>query len=79
NEQWIQADRPGIYSGQCSQFCGAQHAHMAFEVVAQSAADFHAWRDAQGRNAMQTQASAHDAHGAQFSAGKKLFDERCAG
>jgi cytochrome c oxidase subunit 2 len=79
NEQWIQADRPGIYRGQCSQFCGAQHAHMVFEVVAQSAADFDAWRDAQGRNAMQTQASAHDAHDAQFSAGKKLFDERCAG
>ncbi|MEZ2306543.1 cytochrome c oxidase subunit II [Paraburkholderia sp. RCC_158] len=79
NEQWIQADRPGVYRGQCSQFCGAQHAHMAFEVVAQSAADFDAWRDAQGRNAMPTQASAHGAHDAQFSAGKKLFDERCAG
>ncbi|MEX3670459.1 cytochrome c oxidase subunit II [Paraburkholderia phenoliruptrix] len=91
NEQWIQADRPGIYRGQCSQFCGAQHAHMAFEVVAQSAAAFDAWRDAQGRSATQTDAAAPDAaapdaaapdasaQNAPVIAGKKLFDERCAG
>ena len=35
NRQWLQADRPGIYRGQCSQYCGAQHAHMALEVVAE--------------------------------------------
>ncbi|HEX7935461.1 MAG TPA: cytochrome c oxidase subunit II [Paraburkholderia sp.] len=82
NEQWIQADRPGIYRGQCSQFCGAQHAHMAFEVVAQSAADFSAWRDAQGRMAMQTPAQTQTPAQAQaqtVTAGKKLFGERCAG
>ncbi|WP_408248225.1 cytochrome c oxidase subunit II [Paraburkholderia xenovorans] len=72
NEQWIQADRAGIYRGQCSQFCGAQHAHMAFEVVAQSPADFNAWRDAQGQAA----ASANDSS---VSAGRHLFAERCAG
>ena len=49
NEQWIEADQPGVYRGQCSQFCGAQHAHMAFEVVAQSRADFAAWRAAQAQ------------------------------
>lgn len=72
NEQWIQADHVGIYRGQCSQFCGAQHAHMAFEVVAQSSADFNAWRDAQG----QVAASAHDSS---VAAGRHLFAERCAG
>lgn len=35
NTQWIQADVPGVYRGQCAAFCGAQHAHMGFEVVAQ--------------------------------------------
>ncbi|TCG05697.1 cytochrome c oxidase subunit II [Paraburkholderia steynii] len=35
NQQWIQADRPGTYRGQCTQFCGPQHAHMAFEIVAE--------------------------------------------
>ncbi|ABE36005.1 cytochrome c oxidase subunit II [Paraburkholderia xenovorans] len=73
NEQWIQADQPGIFRGQCSQFCGAQHAHMAFEVVAQSPADFAAWRAAQGRTAG---GSAGDAA---VAAGRHLFAERCAG
>ena len=72
NEQWIQADRPGIYRGQCSQFCGAQHAHMAFEVVAQDTADFNAWRDAQGRPASPVTDPA-------MMAGQHLFAERCAG
>lgn len=73
NEQWLQADRPGIYRGQCSQFCGAQHAHMAFEVIAQSAAEFSAWRDAQGR------AAGEAARDATVAAGRRLFAERCAG
>jgi cytochrome c oxidase subunit II len=73
NEQWIQADRPGIYRGQCSQFCGAQHAHMAFEVIAQSAAEFNAWRDTQGRAVNEA------ASDATVAAGRHLFAERCAG
>jgi cytochrome c oxidase subunit 2 len=47
NSQWLQADRPGRYWGQCTQFCGVQHAHMAYEVVAQSPADFAAWEKEQ--------------------------------
>jgi cytochrome c oxidase subunit 2 len=47
NLSWIQADRPGRYLGQCTEFCGYQHAHMQFEVVAESQADFNRWVDAQ--------------------------------
>lgn len=47
NVTWLQADRPGVYRGQCAEYCGAQHAHMAFEVVAQTPAAFEAWRRAQ--------------------------------
>ncbi|HKT65883.1 MAG TPA: cytochrome c oxidase subunit II, partial [Burkholderia sp.] len=47
NRQWLQADRPGIYRGQCSQYCGAQHAHMALEVVAEPPDAFRAWLGAQ--------------------------------
>jgi len=43
NEMWLQADAPGRYRGQCSQFCGLQHAHMIFYVVADTPADFQAW------------------------------------
>jgi cytochrome c oxidase subunit II len=43
----LRADQPGVYRGQCAEFCGFQHALMAFTVVAQSQADFDAWRKAQ--------------------------------
>ena len=70
NEQWIQADRAGVYRGQCSQFCGAQHAHMALEVVAEPRAQFDAWY------AAQAQPHVDDAS---VSTGHKLFLDRCAG
>ena len=31
---WIEADRPGVYRGFCAEFCGYQHAHMGFLVIA---------------------------------------------
>jgi cytochrome c oxidase subunit II len=40
---WIQADEPGVYRGQCAEFCGHQHANMAFVVVAEPAEKFQAW------------------------------------
>lgn len=43
NEFWIQADRPGEYRGQCAEYCGLQHAHMALVVVALPPEEFAAW------------------------------------
>jgi cytochrome c oxidase subunit II len=40
---WIQADRAGVYRGQCAEFCGQQHAHMALVVVAEPIDRFQAW------------------------------------
>jgi cytochrome c oxidase subunit 2 len=40
---WIQADKPGVYRGQCAEFCGHQHANMAFTVVAEEAETFQQW------------------------------------
>jgi len=40
---WIQADQPGVYRGQCAEYCGYQHAHMAFVVVAQPMNEFLDW------------------------------------
>jgi cytochrome c oxidase subunit 2 len=48
---WLQADRPGVFRGQCDEFCGHQHAHMAFLVIAQPPAQFEAWLEAQRRPA----------------------------
>jgi cytochrome c oxidase subunit II len=47
NQIEIQADRPGIYRGQCAEFCGNQHAHMGMLVVAESREDFDRWREQQ--------------------------------
>ena len=40
---WIQADEPGTYRGQCAEYCGTQHAKMAFVVVALPPAEFDEW------------------------------------
>ena len=74
NEQWIQADHAGIYRGQCTQFCGEQHAHMGFEVVAQPRAEYDAWLRSQRLPANDT------GHVTDTStqSGKKVFGDRCA-
>lgn len=43
NETWIEADRPGTYRGQCTEYCGLEHARMGLLVVAQSRSEFQAW------------------------------------
>jgi cytochrome c oxidase subunit II len=40
---WLIADRPGIFRGQCAEYCGGPHALMAFVVVALAPDDFEAW------------------------------------
>lgn len=39
----IEVDQPGIYRGQCGEFCGDQHAHMGMLVVAQDDSAYNAW------------------------------------
>jgi cytochrome c oxidase subunit 2 len=39
----LYAEEPGTYRGQCAEFCGLQHANMAFEVVAEPLPEFEAW------------------------------------
>ncbi len=43
NSTWIQADKAGDYFGQCAEYCGVQHAHMAFHVIAQTPDEFASW------------------------------------
>ena len=44
NKIWIQADKAGIYRGQCAEFCGMQHANMVLTVFAQSPVQFEFWK-----------------------------------
>jgi cytochrome c oxidase subunit II len=41
------ADQPGIYAGQCTEFCGLSHANMRMEMIALDDDDFQAWLDNQ--------------------------------
>jgi cytochrome c oxidase subunit II len=46
----LQPLRVGLYRGQCAEFCGLQHAHMALDVVVESRRDFDAWYERQLTN-----------------------------
>jgi cytochrome c oxidase subunit 2 len=64
NRLLLLADHPGIYLGQCAEFCGLQHANMAVEVVAEPKAAFDAWL---ARNAQPA------------ARGNELFARNCSG
>jgi cytochrome c oxidase subunit 2 len=66
NELTIRADRPGVYRGQCAEFCGLQHSHMAVLVIAENADDYQRWADAQRQQAAQ-------AADLEVNAGKAVF------
>jgi cytochrome c oxidase subunit 2 len=51
NSVLLEADRPGVYRGQCSEYCGIQHAHMALAVYVQPRAAFRAWLGTMARPA----------------------------
>lgn len=50
NVMWFQADEPGVYYGQCAEYCGTSHANMRFRVVALPQEEYDAWL--QGRVAV---------------------------
>ncbi|HLJ96544.1 MAG TPA: cytochrome c oxidase subunit II [Gemmataceae bacterium] len=47
NQMWFQASQPGLYVGQCAEYCGTQHAHMLLRVNVESSDDFQHWLDNQ--------------------------------
>lgn len=49
----VRATKPGVFRGQCTEFCGLSHALMAFDVVAMSPDEFDAWL-AQARSTSRT-------------------------
>jgi len=71
NHAWLQADKAGDYRGQCAEYCGAQHAHMALHVIAEDRDRFDAWRRQQMREASGAQ------RGAALQGGE-VFMVRCS-
>jgi cytochrome c oxidase subunit 2 len=73
NESWIRADRAGTFRGQCAEYCGLQHAHMAFTVIAEPLAEYQAWADAQRAEAPTPAANTPSA------LGEDVFTRSCGG
>jgi cytochrome c oxidase subunit 2 len=51
NELQFTAKNVGVYRGQCAEFCGLQHAHLAFAVLALPPDEFARWREHENRSA----------------------------
>jgi len=65
NEMWVDPHRPGIYLGQCAQYCGVQHAKMLLRVWVDRPEDFASWVRAQQQAAVQDE---------KVIAGKHVFE-----
>jgi cytochrome c oxidase subunit 2 len=70
NETWLEAHKPGVYLGQCTEYCGVEHARMGLVLIAQTPADFRAWYD------HQLQSPAPNNNG-QVAAGMANFNTHC--
>jgi cytochrome c oxidase subunit 2 len=51
NRMVMRADAPGVFRGQCAEYCGGPHALMAFQTVAMAPADFAPWLEREARPA----------------------------
>ena len=70
---WLNASQAGIFRGQCAEFCGIQHAHMAFDIVAEPQRDFDRWLDGMRQPAPAPQSAVE-------RRGRDVFmTNRCAG
>jgi cytochrome c oxidase subunit 2 len=49
NYMWFQTDQPGLYVGQCAEYCGTQHANMLLRVIVDSPSDFERWLENEKR------------------------------
>ena len=68
----LQADEPGVYRGQCTEFCGLSHANMRMLVRAVSSSDYDAWV----KNQLKDHAA--DPTDPEALAGKKVWQALCA-
>ncbi len=61
----LQADQPGVYGGQCAEYCGGPHALMGLVVIAHDPAEFTAWQARNAQNALLFAATPQTVRGAQ--------------
>ena len=64
NAMWFQTDQPGLYVGQCAEYCGTQHANMLIRVYVDTPDDFERWLENEQKPAVEDPAA---------SAGRSAF------
>ncbi len=47
NEIWFTVEEPGVFEGQCAEFCGVGHPYMPVRVIALTPIEYEAWVQAQ--------------------------------
>ena len=62
NDIWIDPQQPGLYLGQCAQFCGVQHANMLLRVYVDTPEQFAAWVSNQAKPGVQDPSVADGRH-----------------
>jgi cytochrome c oxidase subunit II len=70
NEMWIDPLKPGLYLGQCAQFCGIEHAKMLLRVYVDTPEQFAHWVASQ-RSPADPVSPGHDA---KIEAGRRVFE-----
>lgn len=70
NNTWIDPHQPGLYLGQCAQYCGTQHAKMLLRVVVDTRADFDKWVREQ-----QQQVKPEASLSAEADEGRRVFNQ----
>lgn len=72
NRLVLQAGEPGVYRGECAEYCGTQHANMRFLVIAEPPEQFAAWVNRQEQ-------PAHTSTSPQLVRGRHAFEEYACG
>lgn len=72
NEMWLEADKPGIYKGKCTEFCGEAHWLMDFKVIAVERDAFDQW-------VVNMQEPAIEPLTQTAEAGREVFEASCIG
>jgi cytochrome c oxidase subunit 2 len=52
NSLWFRTDRPGLFLGQCAEYCGTQHANMLLRVSVDTPDEFARWLERERADAV---------------------------
>ena len=83
NESWFQAEKEGVYRGQCAELCGKDHGFMPIVVEVKSVEGYKQWASMAKADAAKAQAAADAASGKVYSKaelmakGKQVYDTSC--